>query len=84
MIGDTKNYQHFSFLNRDKFREKKDNKARHFTASIIWASDDEQSGQLSEDPEPHESENVKYIPQKYLEILCNEEKAEFDREVMIR
>jgi ABC-type lipoprotein export system ATPase subunit len=81
LVGNTKNYQHFSFLNSDKFREKKNNKARYFRGRIIWASDDNHSRLLSENPEPHESENVKYIPQKYLEILCNEEKTEFDKEL---
>lgn len=81
LVGNTKNYQHFSFLNSDKFRDKKNNKARHFRGCIIWASDDKHSRSLSENPEPHESENVKYIPQKYLEILCNEEKPEFDKEL---
>lgn len=82
LVGNTKNFNYFSFLNESKFREKKQNKARHFRGQVIWASEeDEDSRLLLDNPEPYESENIKYIPQKYLEILCNEEKAEFDKEL---
>ncbi len=82
LVGNTKNFNYFSFLNEKKFSEKKQNKARHFRGQIIWATEeDDDSRLLSDNPEPYESENIKYLPQKYLEILCNEEKAEFDKEL---
>lgn len=81
LIGNSKNYKYFSFLNPDKFREPKNNKAKHFNAHLEWASGDTDKKTLSENPEDYEYEKVKYMPQKYLEILCNEEKSEFEKEL---
>ncbi|MBI5055432.1 MAG: DNA repair protein [Nitrospirae bacterium] len=81
LLGNSKNYKYFSFLNPNKFREPKNNKAKHFNADLEWASKDTDTQILSENPEDYEYEKVKYMPQKYLEILCNEEKPEFEKEL---
>jgi hypothetical protein len=81
LLGNSKNCKYFSFLNPNKFREPKNNKAKHFEAHLEWASGDTDKKTLSENPEDYEYEKVKYIPQKYLEILCNEEKSEFEKEL---
>lgn len=63
----------FSFLNKQKFRHKKNGKASHFYAQIKWESGEE-SKQLDLDNEPNllAPERAKYIPQRFLEELCNE------------
>jgi len=81
LIGNTKNYKYFTFLNSYKFREPKNNKAKYFEGHLEWLSGDIDKKTLSEDPEDYEYEKVKYIPQKYLEILCNEERPEFEKEL---
>ena len=63
----------FSFLNEEKFRERKNNKSSHFEAQIVWESGTEQvTRNLANDVPPHEVEQAKYIPQKHFEKICNE------------
>ena len=63
----------FSFLNEDKFRERKNNKSSHFEAQIVWESGNEPFiKNLADDVSPHEVEQAKYIPQKHFEKICNE------------
>lgn len=76
----------YSFLNREKFCNPKDNKAKHFKAILKW-----ESGQVIEKdtldslPEGHEVERVKYIPQQFFDTICNEigtsHDSAFDKEL---
>ena len=81
LVGQTKNFSNFSFLRGDKFRDAKNNKAKHFEATIEWMSGDTDNCCLADDPAEFEYEKVKYFPQKYLEILCNDELDEFEKEL---
>ncbi len=72
LLGDTKNFESFSFLNDKRFRDPKSKLAGHFTGTLQWHDDTESSGDLSKDPEPSSVERIKYLPQRYLETLCNE------------
>ena len=78
-LGGTQNMPHCSFLNEEKFR--KGDKASHFIGSIEWASGDKVDAPLSTDPERHATEAVRYIPQQFLERLCNEEQGQFELEL---
>lgn len=73
LIGNTPRYEKFSFLSPTRFCERKTSKARHFEASATWC-DEEATGPVSLDSIPEEGsvELVKYIPQDYLESICNE------------
>ncbi|WP_052675773.1 TrlF family AAA-like ATPase [Paenibacillus sp. IHBB 10380] len=62
----------FEFLNDKKFRNSKNNISQHFEATLRWASEDTSTKKLSENVLDTEMERVKYIPQQYLEKLCNE------------
>ncbi|MGC6587732.1 TrlF family AAA-like ATPase [Paenibacillus sp. Dod16] len=62
----------FEFLNDKKFRNSKNNFSQHFEATLKWASEDTVTKKLSENVHSTEVERVKYIPQQYLEKLCNE------------
>ena len=72
LLGNS-HHDKYSFLNRDKFCNPKDNKAKHFKAILKW-----ESGQVSKKdtldslPEGHEVERVKYIPQQFFDTICNE------------
>lgn len=73
LLGNTPRHHSFSFLSDRRFNERKQNKAKHFEASILWA-DDKVDGpvSLSDLPRPSSVETIKYIPQDYLETICNE------------
>jgi ABC-type lipoprotein export system ATPase subunit len=82
LVGNTRNYAHFSFLQEEKFREPRDNKSYYFEGLLEWESGQVDKRRLSDDPEEHELEKVKYFPQKYLELLCSAvQKDEFEREL---
>lgn len=81
LAGNSKNYNSFSFLRNDKFRDPKNNKAKHFEVTIEWISGDTDNRCLAVNPEDFEYEKIKYFPQKYLEILCNDELDEFEKEL---
>ena len=72
LLGDSANGDSFSFLNQDKFQQPKDNKAKHFEAEITWESSGKAKRCLDDAVDPSALESVKYVPQKYLERVCNE------------
>lgn len=72
LLGGTKNFEYFSFLSDERFRDPKTKLASHFHGAIRWHDDTESSGNLNNDPDPSTVERVKYLPQNYLETLCNE------------
>ena len=73
LIGNTPRYKDFSFLSDGRFKDKKLNKAKHFEASATWF-DGTVDGPISLDeiPGAGDVETIKYIPQDYLETICNE------------
>lgn len=81
LVGNSKNHDHFSFLNVNKFRRPRENKASHFVGTIQWVSGLSDKRILSENPKDYDFEKVKYFPQKYLEVLCNDEKDKFEEEL---
>ena len=85
LVGDTRQSAHFSFLTDHKFRDPRDNKAFHFEATLTWESGTPITKRLDSDPDPDSVETIKYLPQNYVETLCNEIVAggdsEFDREL---
>src|SRR5207302_4705625 len=50
LLGDTKQSGHFSFLNAQKFRDPRENKASHFQAKLSWASGTLIARRLDSDP----------------------------------
>ena len=85
LIGNSPREPHFSFLHVDKFRRPRERKAEEFQASLHWLSGDVDTRRLSDNIDPTSVETVKYIPQNYLEAICNEvaggEGSEFDKEL---
>ena len=74
----------FSFLNRQKFRHKKNGKAGHFHAQMKWLSGEGVGPHnLNDETDILEPERARYIPQRYLEELCNEHdgKERFQQEL---
>lgn len=73
LLGNTPRFGSFGFLRSDRFCDPKSNKAKHFEASLAWA-DATGDGPVSLDAQPESTavEKVRYIPQNYLEEICNE------------
>lgn len=72
LAGDTKNFKGFSFLNEKRFRNSRAKLAPHFVGALGWLDGTEEERQLDQDPSATSVERVKYLPQSYLETLCNE------------
>ena len=72
LAGDTKNFKSFSFLNDKRFRNPRNKLAQHFVGALGWHDSTESERQLDQDPPQTSVERVKYLPQSYLETLCNE------------
>lgn len=72
LIGDTKNYDSFSFLTDGRFRDPRNNLASHFVGSLRWYDETDSHKELHDTPSPSSVERIKYLPQSYLETLCNE------------
>lgn len=72
LAGDTRNFKSFSFLNDRRFRNPRNKLAQHFVGALGWHDGTESERQLDQDPTETSVERVKYLPQSYLETLCNE------------
>ena len=72
LAGMTKKFFGFSFLNDSRFRNPRGKLASNFVGKVLWCSGDESSMELDKNPHPSSVERVKYLPQSYLETLCNE------------
>lgn len=72
LAGDTKNFRSFSFLKDTRFRNPRSKLAQHFLGALGWHDGTESERQLDQDPSETSVERVKYLPQSYLETLCNE------------
>ena len=85
LLGNSKQYDSFSFLNEKKFKKPRGKcKAKDFIATIYWENGDSNEVSLDDEFCPEKTEKVKYIPQSYLEKLCNEtssQKKLFDKEL---
>jgi len=73
LLGNTQQSSHFSFLNPTKFKDKKDNKAKHFKATMKWESGDPIEKNLNDEVDSSAVETIKCIPQNYLEKICTEQ-----------
>ena len=70
--GNSQQEDNFSFLNENKFRNSREDKSVHFEATLSWHSGDSEVYRLSRQHDVEDVERVRYIPQSYLERLCNE------------
>lgn len=84
LLGDTRNSENFSFLTTDRFCGQKAY-AKHFRGTIIWKDDNSDTKLLSEKIILTAAEKVKYLPQRFIDQLCNElatgGASEFDEEL---
>lgn len=71
----------YSFLRKDKFRKK--GIARNYTTTLKWCDGQPVTENLDSEVNITEVEKVKYLPQKYVETICNDDgvSEEFQREI---
>lgn len=84
LLGNTALHSHFSFLNEAKFRQPRNNKAKHFRATLTWEDGSSMAASLADPVSGKSVELVGYIPQNYLEVICNEIQTsnnQFDKEL---
>ena len=72
LLGNCESAESFSFLSERKFRQSKNNKAREFEATLTWRNGHPVVRKLSEPTDADMPRDVSYIPQSYLEEICNE------------
>ncbi|MCI5114797.1 MAG: PHP domain-containing protein [Candidatus Electrothrix sp. AX1] len=73
LLGNTKQFDKFSFLGPKKFRDTKTGKAKQFQAEMSWL-DSNTSGPmtLEKNPEAGSVERVKYLPQDFINDICTD------------
>ena len=84
LLGNSKEYKDFPFLHPKRFMEQDGYKAKHFHATLTWLDGNKTEKHLNEQYDEDDIEKVKYIPQSYLEKLCNEistKKGNFENEL---
>lgn len=85
LLGNCSSAHSFSFLNDSKFRQPRNNKAREFDATLTWRSGYPVKRSLADSTDENAPQDVSYIPQSYLETVCNEVNnlpgGEFDKEL---
>ncbi len=82
LLGNTPNYADFSFLHKTKFRRPRPiNKSENFNASLFWLDGSFEEKKLNENPDETSVTKIKYLPQNFLEKLCNEDLKDFESEL---
>ncbi|MEJ0080850.1 MAG: hypothetical protein WDM78_07840 [Puia sp.] len=81
LLGNTRNSGHFSFLTSEKFKKPNPNKAQNFIASLEWENSDTETKGLNDRIDVSAYEKIKYIPQNFLEKLCNDSDTDFETEL---
>ncbi len=73
LLGNTRRYEKFSFLTKEKFCSPRRGKAKFFEGKLTWADQQADSlDSLEASFTASAQERVKYIPQSYLEDICSE------------
>lgn len=85
LLGDSSNEEYFSFLTSLKFRHSRKNLADRYEGEIEWVTEEVTRRCLGHRVPEGSAERVRYLPQQYIEKLCNELKGitggDFDREL---
>jgi ABC-type lipoprotein export system ATPase subunit len=84
LLGNSTKLDWFPFLNSKQFCIPSGNKAKHFTGKLTWESGTEWEMGLADDTSLNQIERVKYIPQNFFEVICNEldkDESDFDKEL---
>lgn len=72
LLGSCGTSSAFSFLSPERFCSRKSGRAEHVQATLHWLDGEPQSRRLSEPVAAEDAERVKYLPQHFVETVCNE------------
>lgn len=74
LLGNSRQKEHFSFLQKNRFRGKSGfgDPAKQFIGKIEWLDKSQEERRLSDDPPEEKVQLVRYIPQGHFEDLCND------------
>jgi ABC-type lipoprotein export system ATPase subunit len=85
LAGSTRQHGAFSFLAPKNFCNPKQNKAAHYEITLLWESGTVTTCPLDAKVDETKPELVKFIPQNFLENICNQiglpNETDFDREL---
>lgn len=70
-----------SFLNELRFRKQPKNYANDYQATITWADGETRNALLSDVDVGTTAEDAQYLPQRYIEEVCNDIGSVFQREI---
>ena len=70
-----------SFLNSKRFRKVPKNYANDYSASLMWADGEKRSSSLAAYQGDIPLEDAQYLPQKYIEDVCNDFEDVFQKEI---
>lgn len=70
-----------SFLNESRFRKPPKNYANGYRAAITWADGETRSAMLSDVDVGTTVEDAQYLPQRYIEEVCNDIESVFQCEI---
>ncbi len=71
LLGSCGTASSFSFLHKTRFCDPKTGRAQHVEAVLQWHDGAPRTRTLSETVAPDEPERVKYLPQNFVEEVCN-------------
>lgn len=70
-----------SFLNDKRFRKSPKNYANDYSAALTWLDDETRTNSLASDRDESSVEDAQYLPQKYIEDVCNDFGDVFQKEI---
>jgi energy-coupling factor transporter ATP-binding protein EcfA2 len=72
LLGASKSSESFSFLAPRRFCDPKTGRAQYVEATLNWCDGDPRKRTLNERVAQDEPERIKYLPQNFVETICNE------------
>lgn len=73
--------EHASFLNEERFRKSPKNYANDYEGTITWVDGHSETYPLSSCEYDSSIEDAQYLPQKYIEVVCNDIGDVFQAEI---
>ena len=81
-LGNSYNVKYFSFLNNERFLNKKTKYGALYNAELkLWRVEESVNKELTNEIDYEKNELVKYLPQKYIEEVCNDLGDSFKKEI---
>lgn len=80
LAGSSQNMEYASFLKADRFRKQPKAYANEYEAKLIWKDGHYTTVNLN-DKVPTSIEDVQYLPQQFIELVCNDIEDQFQTEI---